>query len=143
MKPVVEGLVRDGILEVVPVDATATRQILEVAARHVDAARLIIDVDRSGAYVLCYDAARKAIAGILLARGFRALAVPGSHAAIARAASSMSSDPNEVARLAQLDGMRRHRNRSEYGIRTFSAQETEAAIDLASWMLDFARRVIR
>ncbi|MBA3360879.1 MAG: hypothetical protein ACR2NT_09995 [Acidimicrobiia bacterium] len=142
MNPVVDNLVRDGILEIVPVDATAARQILEVAARHVDAARLIIEVDRSGAYVLCNDAARKAIAGILLASGYRALAVPGSHAAIARAAGSMSSDPNEVARLVQLDGMRRHRNRSEYGIRTFSAQEAEAAIELASWTIDFARRVI-
>ena len=37
----------------------------------------------------------------------------------------------ERSRLRQLDQMRRHRNRSEYGVRSFSAQETEGAIDLA------------
>jgi hypothetical protein len=40
--------------------------------------------------------------------------------------------------LRQLDQMRRHRNRSEYGVRSFSAQETDRAIDLATWIVEFA-----
>lgn len=140
MNQVVDELVRDGQLEKAPPDPRAADRMLEEATRHVEAVRLISEVDRSGAYVLCYDAARKAITALLLANGFRALAVPGSHATIARAALSLASSVTDRSRLRLLNEMRRHRNRAEYGVRAFSRQEVEGAIDAASWMITFVRR---
>jgi hypothetical protein len=138
MNPNIDDLVREGSFEAVPADPVSARRILDEARRHVAAARQIGELDRSGAYVLCYDAARKAISAVLLAGGYRAMSVPGAHVAIARAAVSFGSSEAERSRLRQLDQMRRHRNRSEYGVRSFSAQETDGAIDLATWIIEFA-----
>ena len=138
MNPTIDDLVREGSFEAVPADAATARRILDEARKHVAAARQIGELDRSGAYVLCYDAARKAVSAVLLAGGYRAMSVPGAHVATAKAAVSFGSSEAERSRLRQLDQMRRHRNRSEYGVRSFSAQETEGAIDLATWIIDFA-----
>jgi hypothetical protein len=139
MNPTIDDLIREGSLEAVPVDPNSARRILEEARRHVAAAGKIGAMDRSGAYVLSYDAARKAVAAVLLASGYRAMAVPGAHVAIAKAAAvSLASTDPERSRLRQLNQMRHHRNRSEYGVRSFSAQETKAAIELAAWIIEFA-----
>ena len=138
MNPTIDDLVREGSFQAVPADPTSARKILDEAQRHVRAAGQIAGLDRSGAYVLCYDAARKAISAVLLAGGYRAMSVPGAHVAIARAAVSFGASEVERGRLRQLDQMRRHRNRSEYGVRSFSAQETDGAIDLATWIIEFA-----
>lgn len=138
MNPTIDDLVGDGLLEAVPADSKTARRILEEARRHVAGAQLIATLDRSGAYVLCYDAARKAVAAVLLAGGYRAMAVPGAHVAIAKAAVSLASTDPERSRLRQLNQMRHHRNRSEYGVRSFSAQETTAAIESAAWIIEFA-----
>ncbi len=138
MNPIIDDLAREGSFEAVPADPASARRILDEARRHVAAARQIATLDPSGAYVLCYDAARKAISAVLLAGGYRAMSVPGAHVAIARAAVSFGASEVERSRLRQLDQMRRHRNRSEYGVRSFSAQETVGAIDLATWIIEFA-----
>ncbi|HKY47885.1 MAG TPA: HEPN domain-containing protein [Acidimicrobiia bacterium] len=142
MNPTIDDLVRDGSFEAVPADPASARRILDEARRHVAAARQIATLDPSGAYVLSYDAARKAVSAVLLAGGYRAMSVPGAHAATARAAFSFGASEVEQNRLRQLDQMRRHRNRSEYGVRSFSAQETEGAIDLAEWIIEFAHQRI-
>ena len=138
MNSTIDGLVRDGLLEAVVADPKAARQIIEESRRHVTAAQRIEEIDRSGAYVLCYDAARKAVSAVLLHAGYRAMAVPGSHTAIAKIAVSLGSTQPERSRLRQLNQMRQHRNRSEYAVRSFSAQETKAAIELAAWIIEFA-----
>ncbi len=142
MNPIIDDLVRDGSFEAVAADSATAQRILDEARRHVAAARQIATLDPSGAYVLCYDAARKAVSAVLLAGGYRAMSVPGAHAATARAAFSFGASEAEQNRLRQLDQMRRHRNRSEYGVRSFSAQETEGAIDLAEWIIEFAHQRI-
>ena len=142
MNPTIDDLVRDGSFEAVPADSATARRILDEARRHVAAARQIATLDPSGAYVLCYDAARKAVSAVLLAGGYRAMSVPGAHSATAPAAFSFGASEAERSRLRQLDQMRRHRNRSEYGVRSFSAQETDSAIDLAEWIIEFAHRRI-
>lgn len=45
--------------------------------QHVEAARHIAELDPSGAYVLAYDAARKAVAAALLMDGHGVLSRPG------------------------------------------------------------------
>lgn len=90
-------------------------------------------------YSLLYDAARKSIVAILLASGFRMMAAPGSHAAVAEAAVSLATSEEERSNLRELDRMRRQRNRSEYGVRSFSTAELEKAAELANWIVEFAR----
>jgi hypothetical protein len=82
------------------------------------------------AYVLAYDAARKSVAGALLMSGHRVLSRPGSHQALAQYADALAMHVDEPA-LNRLDRLRRNRNRSEYGPRTFGKAEVKEAIDTA------------
>jgi hypothetical protein len=117
-----------GLIEAVEPDGATATQWLDDAARHVEAATKIADLDPSGAYLLLYDAARKSIAGALLMSGHRVLSRPGSHQAIAQYAKSLAAETGEPA-LNRFDRLRRNRNRSEYGSRTFGKAEVSEAID--------------
>jgi hypothetical protein len=119
-----------GLIEEVEPDQATAGQWLEDAGRHIEAAKKIADLDPSGAYVLAYDAARKSVAGALLMSGHRVLSRPGSHQALARYADSLGAETGEQA-LTRFDRLRRNRNRSEYGSRTFGKAEVSEAIDTA------------
>jgi hypothetical protein len=119
-----------GLIEAVEPDHAAAGQWLEDAGRHLEAASKIADLDPSGAYVLAYDAARKSVAGALLMSGHRVLSRPGSHQALAQYGDSLAAETGEQA-LARFDRLRRNRNRSEYGSRTFGKAEVSEAIDTA------------
>ena len=119
-----------GLVEPVEVDTAAIEQWLDDADRHIAAAEAITDMDPSGAYVLAHGAARKSVAAALLRRGHRVLSRPGAHQALARFAKDLAGRQNEPS-LARLDRLRRNRNRSEYGTRTFGASEVTEAISTA------------
>jgi hypothetical protein len=119
-----------GLIETVEPDQATAVQWLEDAGRHLEAADKIADLDPSGAYVLAYDAARKSVAGALLMSGHRVLSRPGSHQALAQYADSLAAETAEQA-LTRFDRLRRNRNRSEYGSRTFGKAEVSEAIDTA------------
>jgi HEPN domain-containing protein len=112
-----------------PDQATATGW-LDDAERHLEAATKIAELDRSGAYVLAYDAARKSVAAALLMSGHRVLSRPGSRQALAQYAKSIAIQVDEPA-LNRFDRLRRNRNRSEYGSRTFGQAEVAETIDTA------------
>lgn len=80
--------------------------------------------------MLAFDAARKSVAAALLVAGHRVLNRPGSHQAPAQYAQSMAAQVDEPA-LTRFDRLRRNRNRSEYGSRTFGKAEVAEAIDTA------------
>lgn len=123
----VDDLRNRGLLEAVePDQATATRW-LDDAGRHLEAATKIADLDPSGAYVLAYDAARKSVAGALLLSGHRVHSRPGSHQALAQYADALAMQVDEPA-LSRFDRLRRNRNRSEYGSRSFGKAEVQEAI---------------
>jgi hypothetical protein len=128
---VLDDLRKRGLIESVSPDPVAATQWLSDAERHIQAAGAIAELDPSGAYVLAYDAARKSVAAALLIAGFRVLSRPGSHQALARYADSLAAKTGETA-LKRLDRMRRNRNRSEYGSRTFGKAEVSEAIDTAN-----------
>ncbi len=119
-----------GLVEPVEVDFVAIEKWFDDANRHVVAAEAIAELDPSGAYVLAYDAARKSVAAALLGRGYRVLSRPGAHQALARFAKDLAERHDEPS-LARLDRLRRNRNRSEYGTRTFGASEVTEAIATA------------
>ena len=121
---------RNGLIEKVEPDPTAASGWLEDAGRHLDAAGKISELDPSGAYVLAYDAARKSLAAALLMSGYRVLSRPGSHQALAQFAESIADKVDEPA-LKRFDRLRRNRNRSEYGSKSFGEIEVAEAIATA------------
>jgi hypothetical protein len=127
---ILEELQRRGLIEAVEPDRVTSTQWLDDAGRHLEAATRIADLDPSGAYVLAYDAARKSVGAALLMAGHRMLNRPGSHQALARYADSLVTQTDEPA-LKRFDRLRRDRNRSEYGSRTFGKAEVSEAIDTA------------
>jgi HEPN domain-containing protein len=126
----IEDLLNKGLIEPVEADPTTATQWLEDAGRHLEAAGKIADLDPSGAYVLAYDAARKSVAAALLMTGHRVRSRPGSHQALAQHANSLAAQTGEEA-LNRFDRLRRNRNRSEYGSKTFGKAEVSEAIETA------------
>ncbi|MGA7269618.1 MAG: HEPN domain-containing protein [Acidimicrobiia bacterium] len=125
-----DDLASRGLIESVEVDHATATKWLQDAERHLDAARRIADLDPSGAYVLAYDAARKSVAAALLTTGHRVRSRPGAHQALARYANSLATQTGEPA-LNRFDRLRRNRNRSEYGSRSFGTAEVSEAINIA------------
>ncbi|MHB1536008.1 MAG: hypothetical protein ACYC1D_15635 [Acidimicrobiales bacterium] len=70
--------------------------------------------DPTMAYVVLYDAARKAITAHMLANGCRAAKRPGSHQAVALYGQATITASGAVSHIRALDRMRQVRNRSEY-----------------------------
>lgn len=125
-----DDLRKRGLIDKVEPDQATATGWLDDAGRHLEAATKIAELDRSGAYVLAYDAARKSVAAALLMSGHRVLRRPGSHQALAQYAESIAIQIDEPA-LNRFDRLRRNRNRSEYGSRTFGKAEGAEAIDTA------------
>jgi len=127
---ILDDPIKKRLVEAVETDEAVARRWLEDARRHLEAADAIAELDPSGAYVLAYDAARKSVAAALLKTGHRVKARPGAHQALAQYAKGLSGPANEPA-LARFDRLRRNRNRSEYGSRSFGQAEVKEAIDTA------------
>ena len=125
-----DDLLNRGLIEAVEADPATATQWLDDAGRHLDAAERITGLDPTGAYVLAYDAARKAVAAALIMTGHRVLGRPGAHQALAQYASHLAAQTHEQA-FNRLDRIRRNRNRSEYGSRTFGEAEVSEAIVVA------------
>jgi HEPN domain-containing protein len=128
---ILDDLRKRGLIEKVEPDQPTATGWLSDAGRHLEAATKIAELDPSGAYVLAYDAARKSLAAALLLSGHRILSRPGSHQALAQYAESIAIQVDEPA-LNRFDRLRRNRNRSEYGSRTFGKAEVTEAIDTAN-----------
>lgn len=119
-----------GLIEKVPADPAMAREWLEDSQRHLQAANQIAELDPSGAYVLAYDAARKSVGAALLMAGYRVLSRPGAHRALAEYANRLATKTGEQS-LTRFDRLRRNRNQSEYGSRTFGRAEVAEAIKTA------------
>lgn len=126
-----DELLARGLIERVETDEPTATKWLGDAERHLEAAAKVADIDPSGAYVLAYDAARKSVASALLTTGHRIRSRPGSHQALAQFANDLANQTGELA-LERFDRLRRNRNRSEYGSRTFGEAEVKEAIDTAN-----------
>ncbi len=134
-----DDLIAKGLIEAVESDRTMAEQWVSDARRHLEAAQAIEIIDPLGAYVLAYDAARKAVAAALLMTGHRVRSRPGSHQALAQYAKVLARETGESA-LEQFDRLRRERNRSEYGSRSFGRAEVSEAIRSAGAILEACAR---
>jgi hypothetical protein len=118
-----EDLIRDGRIEPVQPDLRTALASLDEARRHLVSSAQIAGGDPNGAYALLYDAARKAITAHMLAAGFRVTVRPRAHEAVALYAVDALSSARAPKSIEYFDRMRRKRNRTEYGVRTFGAAE--------------------
>jgi HEPN domain-containing protein len=136
-----DDLVTRGLIEAIQPDRPTAEKWINDARRHLEAAHAIEAIDPSGAYVLAYDAARKSVAAALLMTGHRVRSRPESHQALAQYAKILAKHASEPA-LEQFDRLRRERNRSEYGSRTFGKAEVDEAIKTAEAILETCARQI-
>ena len=127
----VDDLVASGKLERVVPDPDGARLAAQEAGRHIASAAKIAGDDPNGAYQLAYDAARKAVMARMRTDGIRVRRGEGAHTITAEYARTAVDD--HLGR--RLDGMRRRRNRSEYGSAYFSTEEVVDAIDVARALL--------
>jgi hypothetical protein len=114
-KPTIADLLAADRLGRLEADPEEAAQLVVQADRHLASAAKLVDDDPAGAYQLLYDAARKAVAGDMLAHGYRAKDRPGSHAAVVLYAEDALQSSVAGEALANFDRMRRSRNRTEYG----------------------------
>lgn len=132
---VLNTLLTEGLIESVPTDSVMAGQWVADGDRHLQASTAIAEIDPTGAYVLAYDAARKAIAAVLLAEGYRTKSRPGAHRALARFATGLAGR-TEVPDFERFDRLRRNRNKAEYGSLTFGSAEVNDAIATARVIVD-------
>lgn len=131
--PTIAELLAQGRLERVAPDEVEARELLEHAVAHLRSAYAIAPTDAVGGYQLAYDAARKGVAAAMSARGYRAKSDrPGAHAAVVAYADEALAGVAARASLARFDGMRRLRNRAEYGGLTVSRAQLDADIEHAA-----------
>lgn len=140
----IEGMLREGYLEKVPPSRDMADRLIAQARAHLASARTLAHEDPDGAYVLMYDGARKALAGILENQGLRATR-KGGHLAVYDAAMAQL-DPPRGPVLKPFQRMRRRRHGAEYPSRENEPIAPEdvledhpravAVVDTASAVLD-------
>lgn len=108
----IERMIAAGELQRVPASRDFADSLLDQARAHLLSGDRIKDDDPHGAYVLVYDAARKALAAVLENQGLRATS-RGGHVALGRAVTAQLDPPMGPA-LRPFDRMRRRRNTIEY-----------------------------
>ena len=80
-RSVIEDLVHDNHLQVVPASREHAERLLRQARQHLASAEDICTDDPQGAYALIYDAARKALTALLENQGLRPTSAGGHIAA--------------------------------------------------------------
>lgn len=139
----VQRLLDDRELERVTASSAQADAMLQAARRHLDSASSIASSDPLGAYVLTYDAARKAIASILQAQGLRATA-KGGHIVLFDAAMAQF-DPPLGQLIRPFNRMRARRNQVEYASSEnpeVTSDEALSDVEKAQQLIDLANRVL-
>jgi hypothetical protein len=108
----VEQMLRERQLQRVTPSRAHAKVMLAQASRYAASARLVLDSDPDGAYVLAYDAVRKALTAVLENQGIRPTS-RGGHIALIDAVRAQL-DPPLGPTLRPADRMRSRRNRVEY-----------------------------
>ena len=133
-------LTRGQITRVAP-NRAQSDQLMTQAEEHLRSAQLLRDTDTAGAFVLAYDAARKALSAVLLNQGLKSRG-EGAHALLAEAVGS------QLASALDLTGfgwMRTTRNATEYGSDrhpSATAADVDEAVEMASIIHQRAGRVL-
>lgn len=115
----VQSLIDSGHVEKVTFNDSYAPELIQQARRHLDSAAQTANSDPVGAYVLVYDAARKAVTAFLATQNLRST-TKGGHIALYDVAKAQL-DPPMGKTLTSFDRMRYQRNVMEY--RSFDMPE--------------------
>lgn len=128
----IQQMLRARKLERVSPNPEHARSVIATAQRHLRTARMLSGTeDVAMAFTAAYDAARKALAGVLAHHGLRARPVGGAHVNTGVAAAAYVHDDA----LAEFEWMRQVRNSTEYPDEarpTATAQDVAEAIEAAA-----------
>jgi hypothetical protein len=141
MNEVIARLLAEEAVQTVSPDARVIRLKLRQARAHLESAAAAFPVDPDGAYVILYEAARKAIDAHMLSQGLRTRAVPGAHKALV--AYAQVALGREVPALDHLDRMRRVRNRSQYGAWNVDGSTVRADLEHARAIVEAVVAVVQ
>ena len=139
----VDDLIERREVERVPASAEHARAELAQARQHLASAKLLLDVDPVGAYSLAYDAARKALAAVLMNQGLRATS-RGGHVAVYETVKAQL-DPPLGGVLRPFSRMRIRRNESEYRSAEAPAitpEEVSGDLPKAQAIIDLAEKAM-
>ena len=117
---------------------------MKQARLDLSSARILIDTNPVGAFMLTYDAARKALTAILANQGLRPMGSEGGHAVLLDVVLAQL-DPPLGDDLREFDWMRRLRNDSAYPSpdrKVASATDVEDALPAAERIIEIAATVI-
>lgn len=118
-------------------------EYLQIARRRLEAAAAIETIDPSGGFVLAYDAARLAIAAILINQGLRPRG-EGAHAVLLEVVLAQLEPPHQ-AEFREFSWMRRLRNETQYPSAeypTASANDLVQALPVAETIVDRAAALL-
>ncbi|TFD24240.1 HEPN domain-containing protein [Cryobacterium sp. TMS1-13-1] len=121
----------------------AANRDLAQAQVHLTAAVTLRDLDPAGAFTLTYDAARLALAAILVNQGLKARG-EGAHAVLFEVAIAQLEPPRQVE-IREFDWMRRLRNSTPYpdlDRPSASVDDVDQAVPAARAIVDRAVRLI-
>jgi hypothetical protein len=121
----IDRLVAERKLQQVPANRDHADMLIEQAYKHLDSAASASRSDPEGSAALLYDAARKALTGVLANQGLRATAA-GGHLATYDAVHAQLVPPLGAI-LKPFDRLRRQRNQAEYPAADRPAPDLEAA----------------
>ncbi|MDH6703788.1 uncharacterized protein (UPF0332 family) [Kitasatospora sp. MAA19] len=139
----VDDLIQRREVEKVPASAEHAQAELAQARQHLASAKLLLDVDPVGAYSLAYDAARKALAAVLMNQGLRATS-RGGHVAVYETVKAQL-DPPLGGVLRPFSRMRIRRNESEYRSAEAPAitpEEVSGDLPKAQAIIDLAEKAM-
>ena len=123
----IAGLLAGGVIQRVKADMRAARRNVLAANAHLRAADTVAADDPTGAFVLAYDAMRKAIVAHMGANGLRVTGRPDAHERTGQYASAALNAQGIDEHLAAFDDLRRLRNKTEYeAVIVLEATATEA-----------------
>ena len=124
-------MIEAGELERVDPDPETAAVELADATTHLSSAEKLVGDDPIMAYSAVYDAARKALAAHMKARGYRVRGKLGHHAKTIRYGSVALEGQGIDEVLERLDHMRIVRNDAEYSGRRIGRQEVAADLETA------------
>jgi len=142
-RAVIDAMLEAGELQQVPASREHADHLLRQATADLATARQVADSNPSGAYTLVYDAARKALVGLLENEGLRPTSRAGHHGTYLAVLAQL--EPPLGKALRPFERLRRRRNELEYPNfvePAVTAQDVEEDARAAESLLHLVRRVV-
>ena len=139
----IDHLLHQGRLTRVAANRDLAAGHLAQASTHLVAAATLRDLDPAGAFTLAYDAARLALAAVLVNQGLKPRG-EGAHAVLLEAAIAQLEPPRQ-SEIREFDWMRRLRNDTQYpniDRPAASADDVDQAIPAAKAIVDRVSRLV-